>query len=232
MKAASVRHFHFHGDVQVNESQPEPPDDALVAAMGRQEEDLEAAKAAFRVFFDRHCDNLLKRLQRVNYQFDGFAIDIEDVVQDVFKKVWDSGHVSYDAARRTNGANAQTSTGAWLTQIAFRVVQNHIRNTKKSITPVDPGPDNEDLFAEPWAADQVMNMVALHQFVESTLSKEDADIVWFKMFYYDPETGKSTPDPEALRQFCEEYRFTDEAFRQRYSRAIKALKQVATTVQL
>lgn len=214
----------------MNESQSKPPDAELIAAMGRQKEDLEGAKAAFCIFFDRHCDYLVNHLKRINSRLVGYGFDIEDVVQEVFDRLWLKGHRSFNAQKRANGASSTASTRAWLTTITLRVAKNWIRDGRLA-SPTDPA-DNEDLFAEPTAELRVSNAIAIQRIVETSLKKIDAEIVWFKMRFYDPETRDSRPDREELAAFLAEHNLTDAAFRQRYSRAMKTLASVQAASNL
>lgn len=206
----------------MNESLPEPPDDELISLMGRQSEDLEAAKTAFRIFFNRHRDYMIHHMRRVNVRLAGYGLSVEDVIQEVFAKVWRSGHNSYRPEKRTSGACPLASTRSWLTTITLRIVENTIRKRDKvdSIDPVD----NEDIFAEPSKRNKIQHAIIVQQMVHNALSETDAAIVWFKMQYYDPETGESQPPREELADFLANYHLTDAAFRKRYSRAIKTLQ--------
>lgn len=130
----------------MNESQTEPPDADLITAMGHQDDDIEAAKNAFRIFFNRHCDYLLHHLRRVNSRLTGRVLDVDDVVQEVFAKVWRRGHQTFRTAKRSEGICPTASTRAWLTTIAMRVFLNMLRGPDR-VDPIDPQ-DNEDLFAD------------------------------------------------------------------------------------
>lgn len=210
----------------MNESPPQPPDDELISVMGRQSEDLEAAKTAFRIFFNRHLDYMVHHMRRVNARLAGYGLGVEDVVQEVFAKVWQSGHKSFKPEKRTSGACPLASTRSWLTTITLRIVENTIRKRSK-VDLIDPV-DNEDIFVEPSKGNGVQHAVTAQQMVQNTLSKTDAAIVWFKMQYYDPETGESQPPREELADFLANHDLTDAAFRKRYSRAIKALQATET----
>lgn len=214
----------------MNESPPEPPDEELIAAMGRQNEDLEAAKTAFRIFFNRHRDYMIHHMRRVDARLAGYGLGVEDVVQEVFNRVWRSGHESYKPARRTPGACPLASTRSWLTTITLRIVQNILRRRSK-VDPIDPV-DNEDLFVEPSNENKVRHAVSVQQLVQNALSETDAAIVWFKMQYYDLETGESQPPREELADFLAKHELTDAAFRKRYSRAIQTLQAAETPTPL
>lgn len=206
----------------MNESPPEPPDEELIAAMGRQNENLEAAKTAFRIFFNRHRDYMVHHMRRVNGRLAGYGLGVEDVVQEVFNKVWKSGHKSFNPERRTLGACPLASTRSWLTTITLRIVENILRRRSK-VDPIDPV-DNEDLFVEPSNEKRVRHAISVQHLVQSALSETDAAIVWFKMRYYDQETGESQPPRDELAEFLAKYGLTDAAFRKRYSRAIQTLQ--------
>jgi DNA-directed RNA polymerase specialized sigma24 family protein len=210
----------------VNESQPEPPDADLIAAMGYQDDDIEAAKNAFRIFFNRHCDYLLHHLRRVNSRLTGRGLDVDDVVQEVFAKVWRRGHQTFRIVKHSEGICPVASTRAWLTTIAMRVVLNMLRRPDR-VDPIDPQ-DNEDLFADPNSENKIRHAVVVQQMVQRTLSETDAAIVWFKMEYYDPVSGQSTPPRDELNAFLAEHELSDSAFRKRYSRAIDALQSAGT----
>lgn len=214
----------------MNESPSEPPDDELIAAMARQNENLEAAKAAFRIFFNRHRDYMIHHMRRVNARLAGYGLGVEDVVQEVFEKVWRSGHKSFKPEKRTPGACPLASTRSWLTTITLRKVQNILRRRSKD-DPIDPV-DNEDLFVEPRRENSVQNAISVQQMVQNALSETDAAIVWFKMQYYDRETGESQPPREELDDFLAKHKLTDAAFRKRYSRAIKTLQAAETRTPL
>lgn len=221
---------HFHGAFLVNESPPEPPDEELIAAMGRQNEDLETAKAAFRIFFHRHRDYMIHHTRRVNARLAGYGLGVEDVVQEVFDRVWRIGHKSFKPERRTPGACPLASTRSWLTTITLRTIENILRRRSK-VDPIDPV-DNEDLFVEPPYENKVRHAISVQQLVQNALSETDAAIVWFKMRYYDPETGESQPPREELADFLAKHKLTDAAFRKRYSRAIQTLQAAEISTPL
>lgn len=214
----------------MNESPPEPPDEELIAAMGRQKEDLQAAKTAFRIFFNRHRDYIIHHMRRVNGRLAGYGLGVEDVVQEVFSRVWKSGHKSFKPERRTSGACPLASTRSWLTTITLRIVENIIRRRSK-VDPIDPV-DNEDLFVEPSSETRVRHAISVQQLVQKALSETDAAIVWFKMRFYNPATGESQPPRDELADFLARYELTDAAFRKRYSRAIQTLQAAETPTPL
>jgi DNA-directed RNA polymerase specialized sigma24 family protein len=169
-------------------------------------------------------------MYRVNSRLTGYGLGIEDVVQEVFEKVWRSGHKSFRPDKRTSGACPLASTRSWLTTITLRIVQNILRRRSK-YDPVDPF-DNEDLFVEPPKDKRIQNAIGVQQLVQNALSETDAAVVWFKMQYYDPETGESHPPREELADFLGKHELTDAAFRKRYSRAIKTLQAAETPTPL
>ena len=66
--------------------------------------------------------------------------------------------------------------------------------------------------------------------VDEILSKRDAAIVWFKIRYYDPDTGHSQPPKDANESFCKEWDLKPGTLRKAYERAIKTLGQAMDAV--
>jgi hypothetical protein len=112
--------------------------------------------------------------------------------------------------------------------IARNLVEDKLKS-RKIVLPIDPRGENEALFADPESVETVERFLGIRQAVTMTLSERDAAIVWFKIGYYDPETGESHPPPDEQDAFCKEWSVTPAALRKAYDRALAALSEGCTT---
>jgi len=215
--------------VRVNKPPSELGDHELVSRIQRKEDDIEAAKRAFEVFFQRHVRYVYQSVRYANEQLVGFGVDAEDIVQEAFAKVWLTACHSYEPAKANAGMPSTASTRAWLGTIVSNLIRDRLRSPVRAV-PVDPGPDNEDLFVTVDSEDKVEAAIALEQLVASTLSERDAEIVWFKINAYDPLTRKSEPDREALASFCQRWGIKPDTLRQVYLRALRTLEIALATI--
>lgn len=125
--------------------EPETDDAALLAAISRGEE------AALRDLIARHG----RRLNAVATRYLGNAVEAEDVVQEVFFRVWQNA-ARYDPAR------ARAST--WVHAIAVRLCIDRLRKLKlRRVFGLGGGLDAEDFTADPAPATEqtVANRQAL-----------------------------------------------------------------------
>ncbi len=212
----------------MNETPLEPPDHELISRMQRKEEDLEAAKRAFNIFYDRHATYVYQHLRYANEQLVGHGVDVEDLVQEAFGKVWLTACDRFSPSK-ANADSPTASTRAWLGKIVVNLIRDCLRR-QDDVLPIDPSQENRDLFAAVESDDKVEAATALEQLVASTLSERDAAIVWFKINAYDPHTRKSEPDREELAHFCQRWDIKPEALRQVYLRALKTLQSAMATI--
>jgi DNA-directed RNA polymerase specialized sigma24 family protein len=211
----------------VNDTQTEPPDEELIQRIRRKKEDEASAADAFTVFYRRHIQFLYRCVANADRLLVGFALGAEDIVEETFTKVWESGADSFTSPEGLDPDGASLWCKAWLSRIASNLVKDKLKS-RRNVLPIDPGAENEALFVEPERVETVDRCVGIRQVVTMTLSERDAAIVWFKIRFYDPETGKSQPPPNAQDAFCKEWDITPTALRKAYDRALSAISEAYT----
>ncbi len=204
------------------EAQPEPTDDELIRRI-RHKADLPAAKLAFTVFYERHVQFIFRCVRSADRQLVGYGIGTADVVEETFDKVWQGAANSFSLPVGLSPTDSVRRTQQWLASIARNLVKDKLKS-RKHVLPIDPGGENEELFVskpESAPATPHLQLIAL---VESSLSKRDAAIVWFKIHHYDPDTRQSQPPPEELKTFCKQWELTPAALRKAYDRALDTIR--------
>ena len=210
----------------MNDTQFEPPDEELLQRMRRKNENFPAAREAWSVFYLRHVQFLYCSVANADRILVGFAIGAEDIVEETFTKVWELA-AEFSSPEGLDQESATLCCKAWLATIARNLVRDKLRSRKND--PIDPD-ENEALFTAPEAVEAVEQCLGLYQLVTRTLSERDAAIVWFKIGYYDPETGKSQPYRDAQDAFCKEWGITPDALRKAYERSLNVLREANTTI--
>lgn len=202
---------------------PEPPDEELLERMRRKQEDFAAAREAWGVFFKRHVQYLYRCVSSADRVLAGRGIGTNDIVEATFTKVWESAADSFRIPVGLDPEAAGHCCQAWLSTIARNLVRDKLRARKPEL--VDPD-ENEELFPQPETpAEQCLGMYDL---VTRTLSERDAAIVWFKIGYYNPDTGQSQPPRDVHDAFCKEWGITPDLLRKAYDRALKLLAEAYT----
>jgi DNA-directed RNA polymerase specialized sigma24 family protein len=208
----------------MNDTRSEPPDEELLQHMRRKQEDFPAAREAWGVFYVRHVQFLYRCIANADRVLVGFGIGAEDIVEETFTKVWESGADSFSVPQELDPEEATLCCKGWLAKIARNLIRDKLRSRKPDL--VDPD-ENEELFTAPETA--VEQFLGIHQLVTRTLSERDAAIVWFKIGYYNPDTGKSQPPRDVHDAFCKERGITPDVLRKAYDRALKLLGEAYTT---
>ncbi len=208
----------------MSEAQAQPPDEELIRKIRDKEMDVSAAKRAFAVFYDRHVQFVYRCVRSADKQLVGYGLATDDIVEETFAKVWLSGANSYRLPASLSPEAACLRTRQWLASIASNLVK-HILRSPKHVLPVDPGGENEALFASESSPNSPAPHFHLMQVVASCLSDRDAAIVWFKICYYNCETRQSQPPPDELEAFCNEWNIEPAALRKAYERAIVTLRE-------
>jgi len=211
----------------VNDTQSEPTDEELIQRMRRKEEDEASAVNAFTAFYRRHIQFLYRCAANADRRLVGYALGAEDSVEETFTKVWESGADSFTSPEGLDPEVASLRCKRWLSQIARNLVKDKLKSGR-NVLPIDPGGENESLFGEPERVETVNRCVGIRQVVTMTLSERDAAIVWFKIRYYDPDTGKSQPPPNAQDAFCKEWDIAPTTLRKAYDRALSAISEAYT----
>jgi DNA-directed RNA polymerase specialized sigma24 family protein len=209
------------------EAQPEPPDEELIRGI-RHKADLPAAKLAFTVFYQRHVQFIFRCVRSADRQLVGYGIGTADIVEETFEKVWLSAANSFSLPGGLSLADAARRTQQWLASIACNLVKDKLRS-RKHVLPIDPGGENEELFASEPASRQAAPHLQLIELVVSSLSARDAAIVWFKIHHYNRETRQSQPPPEELDAFCKEWEMAPTALRKAYERALATIRLALST---
>ena len=212
----------------MNDTQTEPPDEELIRRIQRKKDDFSTSVTAFTIFYDRHVQFLYRCVRHADQRLVGFAIGAEDIVEETFTKVWLTAADSFSFSDGLPPEEANLRCAQWLASIACNLVKDKLKS-RKNVFPIDPGGENEALFAEPEPVAVVARCVEIHQAVTMTLSERDAAIVWFKVGYYDPETGQSQPPRSAQDAFCKEWGITSATLRKAYERALSAIGKACTT---
>lgn len=210
----------------MNDTQSEPPDDELLHRVRRKQEDFAAAREAWGVFYERHVQFLYRCVFNADRVLAGCGIGTDDIVVETFTKVWESGDDSFRVPGGLGPEEATLCCKAWLATIARNLVRDKLKSRKPDL--IDPD-ENEELFVAPEAVDAVEQCLGIYQLVTRTLSERDAAIVWFKIRYYNPDTGQSQPPRDVHDAFCKERGITPEVLRKAYDRALKLLGEAYTT---
>jgi DNA-directed RNA polymerase specialized sigma24 family protein len=202
---------------------PEPPDEELLERMRRKQEDFPAAREDWGVFYERHVQFLYLCVSSADRALAGRGIGTEDIVEATFTKVWESAADSFQVPDGLAAEAAGRCCQAWLATIARNLVRDKLKARKPDL--VDPD-ENEELFPEPETPTE--QRLGMYDLVTRTLSERDAAIVWFKIRYYNPDTGKSQPPRDMHDAFCKEWGVTPDVLRKAYDRALKMLAEAYT----
>lgn len=200
---------------------PEPPDEELLERMRRKQEDFAAAREAWGVFYKRHVQFLYCCVFSADRVLAGRGIGTDDIVEATFTRVWESGADSFHIQDGLAPEKAMLCCQAWLAKIARNLVRDKLRARKPEL--VDP---DEELFPE--SETPVEQCLGMYDLVTRTLSERDAAIVWFKIRYYNRDTGKSQPPRDVHDAFCKEWAITPDVLRKAYDRALKMLAEAYT----
>ncbi len=211
----------------MNDMPSEPPDEELLQRMRCKQEDFPAARAAWGVFYARHVQFVYRCVFNADRVLAGSGAGTDDIVTETFTKVWETGADSFQVPNGVDPCTADHHCKAWLATIARNLVRDKLRSRKPEL--VDPG-ENENLFAAPETVDGAQQCHGIYEMVTRILSARDAAIVWFKMRYYNPETGESQPPRDVHDAFCKEQRITPAVLRQAYGRALKLLCEAYTQI--
>jgi len=199
--------------------------------MALRETSRDEAEEAFRLFHQRHAKYLHQIAKNAKESLVGFAIDAEDLVEEIFTKVWFGAGEQFDPAKTSMKLSSSQRTRAWLGGIAGNLVRDKLKSKANNL-PVDS--DELELPpSEPAAVSMRQNRlrVGVFQVVEATLNPRDVAVVWFKTKFLDPESGDSKPTPEYVEEFCAEWNITNpDHIRTIYRRALKTLTQPLTTL--
>ena len=208
-----------------------PPDSHLFRKMAMRDTNREEAEEAFRLFHQRHAKYLHQIAMNANESLVGFATDAEDLVEEIFSKVWFGAGEQFDLAKTPKKLSSSQRTRAWLGGIAGNLVKDKLKSKAKNL-PIDSyelESPRSDTAAYSVRQDRLR--VGVFQTVEMILNPRDAAVVWFKTKFLDLDSGDSKPTPEYVKEFCEEWNIKNpDHIRTIYRRAIKTLTQPLTTL--
>jgi len=207
----------------MSETQAEPPDEELIRRIRNKESDFGAAHGAFTVFYERHAQFLYRCIRNADRRLVGYGLGTADIVEETFEKVWLGAAHSFFQPVGLSPTEAARRTDQWLASIACNLVKDKVRS-RKHVLPIDPGGENEELFAEDPDSRLVVAHIQLIEIVATALNERDAAIVWFKVGHYDRETRQSQPPAEELEAFCREWELSPAALRKAYQRALVTIR--------
>lgn len=207
----------------------DPPDSHLLGKMAMRETNREEAEEAFRQFHNRHAKYLHQITQKARETLVGHAIDADDLVEEIFSKVWFGAGKQFDPTKTSKKLTSTQKTRAWLGGIAGNLVRDKLKSKANNL-PIDSDelelPPSVPAAVSKW---QSQLRVGVIQTVEATLNPRDAAVVWFKTNFLDPESGDSKPTPEYVEEFCAEWKIKNpDHIRTIYRRALKTLTQPLT----
>lgn len=213
----------------------DPKDDELILRIRQKSDDPKLADEAFVILYERHHQLLYKTLESLDYRLVGFGLDAADIVEETFKKVWDGATSSFNSGSYDKPDSRFVHVQFWLQSIAKNLVKEVLRKPN-SMLPIDPSGGNELLFGSFFEDFDIEAQESgkdpcewLHQLVANTLSEKERAIVWFKVAFYDPVTGKSEPPKDELEDFFRDWKMKQPAFRKAYSRALEKLANAASS---
>ena len=204
----------------------DPPDSHLFRQMALRETNRQEAEEAFRIFHDRHAKYLHQVAKNSQESLVGFGIDPEDLVEEIFSKVWFGAGEQFDLAKTPMKLSSSQRTRAWLGRIASNLVKDKLKAGTHNL-PIDSDElERPQSGSEAASTRQDRLRVGVIQTVEATLSPRDVAVVWLKTKFLDFDSGDSKPTAEYLEDFCEEWGIKDpDHIRTIYRRALKALSQ-------
>ncbi len=213
----------------MNESTPEEPDHELLRRIQNREHDPDVADEAFKAFYLRHRDHVYDQVCFVKRKLGMKAIDEEDFVIRVFGKVWQSACKTYSRSKSNASVEERLSVRAWLGTITKNLIRDERSERSEVYNPDDAVERAVESETETTVASS-HDSTELLRTVQSVLSERDAKVVWFKIEAYNPKTGETEPDPEAVKVFCDEIGISPGYLRKIYSRAITTLQEAMATV--
>jgi len=204
-------------------------DDELLALIRAREQDRQAAEDAWVELYGRHVRFVYSQVQNAGSLI-GRALGVEDIVEQVFQRVWLGAADRFTPGQYENADDARRHVLAWLGRIATREFQKALASRGAEYIPARDPCNIVKLESPANEIEPSSDAARLKSIAEDVLSADELEIVWLKMQYYDQSTGDSRVPPEELSAICARQDITKEVFRKRYERALAKIEQASANL--
>lgn len=185
-------------------------------------EDFEASRAAWSVFYKRHVDYMYEIL-RVPAQSLGYSDAAADLTAATFVKVFESAARTFRAGESQNDDQRRCHVRAWLGAIANRILLEWLGDNQTV--------QEKHLAEEYWAhraaqepCGDTWETQLVRNAMEQQLNEREQYILRYSYQYYDPETKRVRLTHAALNILADRLATTPENIRQIRHRSLQKLK--------
>lgn len=207
--------------VQETDFENESDADLLTLISWRQD-DGEAARAAWREFYNRYF-KLLAHICMKRYERQIGQQGVNDLVNDTFLRVFDGGADTFKTDE-TDPQKLRHHVGAWLGAIALNIFRARRRGEKR--LPMVQLEDFEFPVEEstPLSEERSEQCERLKDVMES-LQPRERDILLARFANYHRSKGKQQFEPHVLERLAMDWKITKDNVRQIYSRTMRKIKE-------
>ncbi len=190
-------------------------------------DDTDTATAAWRVFFERHCDYLYGVCYRAHAQQLGGRDAVLDLAHDVFARAFERAE-TYRPCGSSDTEDMRKNVRAWLGTIARNLVCDRFRKSRTALGSLFVQNDYpQELSAETRVAESLSDDERICRRALSTLSWKEQLVLRITM-YYDNEPGSRRLPSGVAMDLAEQIGTQPETIRQIRRRAFAKLEKALT----
>ncbi|MDA7978969.1 MAG: sigma-70 family RNA polymerase sigma factor [Pirellulales bacterium] len=200
----------------------EESDADLLTLISWREEDGEAARAAWREFYDRYF-KLLAYICMKRFASQIGDQGVNDLVNDTSLRVFDGGTDTFKTDE-TDPEKLRHLIGAWLSQIALNIFRARLRGEKR--LPLVQVEEFEFPIEEspPLSGERAEQCEQLKEVLED-LKPRERDILLARCANYHRSKGKQQFESHVLERLAKDWRITKDNVRQIYSRTMRKVEE-------
>jgi DNA-directed RNA polymerase specialized sigma24 family protein len=201
----------------------EPTDEELLFAISFPEDDPKGARAACDAFHRRHVPYLYP-VCLASYRWSLGPEGVEELVQDVFMRVFQGGSATFNMPRATEPAVQSKIVRAWLGTIAQNLYKTRCRS--RAGRP-KPRPLIEDVPAVVQTVDPLPSAVTerVASIMRAKLKPDEVEIVATAIYWYDFKKKEFRLPPDELDALAARVGLTSEHLRVKRHRAMQKLER-------
>ena len=194
----------------------------LLTLISWREDDGEAARAAWRAFYDRYF-KLLAHICMKRYAQQIGEQGVNDLVNDTFLRVFDGGADTFKT-EETDPEKLRHQIGAWLGAIALNIFRARLRGEQR--LPMVQVEEIEFRTEEstPLSDERAEQCERLKEVLEN-LQPRERDILLARYANYHRSKGKQQFEPHVLERLSKDWKITKDNVRQIYSRTMRKVEE-------
>ena len=194
----------------------------LLTLISWREDDGDAARAAWREFYDRYF-KLLAYICMKRFAKQIGEQGVNDLVNDTFLRVFDGGADTFKTDESDSG-KLRHHIGAWLAMIALNIFRARLRGEKRLPMvqveefefPVEESPPLSDERTE--QCDRLKEVL-------ENLKPRERDILLARYSNYHRSKGKQQFESHVLERLAKDWKITKDNVRQIYSRTMRKVEE-------